>query len=221
MNEKWKIMLKEEGEKEYFKLLIQTLKTEIDGGKIIFPPVNMWYRALSLEPEKIKVVIIGQDPYHNEGQAHGLSFSVPKGVKIPPSLKNIFTEIEKEFNVKMAKNNGDLTPWLEQGVMLINSILTVEKNLPASHHDFGWEIFTDKIIAKISSETNGVVFMLWGTYAQKKKNLIDENKHLVLTSPHPSPFSAHKGFLGNNHFKLANSYLSKNGKQEIKWKITD
>ncbi len=221
MNEKWKIILKEEGKKPYFNLLMQTLKDEIGEGKIIFPPANMWYRALSLDPDKIKVVILGQDPYHNDGQAHGLSFSVPKGIKIPPSLKNIFTEIEQEFDVKMAKNNGDLTPWLEQGVMLLNSILTVEKNLPASHHNLGWERFTDEIISTISSKMNNIVFMLWGSYAQKKNSLIDSNKHLILTSSHPSPFSAYKGFLGNNHFKLANDYLSKNGKQEIDWKITD
>lgn len=219
MNENWKPYLKEEIQKPYFLELKKFLIQEKESGKIIYPKSQNIYNAFDIEPQKIKVVILGQDPYHGENQAHGMSFSVLPGVKPPPSLKNIYKEIEKEFNYSMNDKNGYLMPWATQGVMLLNSVLTVEASMPASHKDKGWETFTDKVIETLSSQFTHIVFMLWGSYAKAKRVLINESKHLVLTSAHPSPFSAHTGFLGNDHFKKANDYLISNNLSAIDWQI--
>jgi len=223
MNQKllWNNFLNEEFNKDYYKKLNFFLENELDNGKIIYPKKENWLNALCVNPEKIKVIILGQDPYHGENQAHGFSFSVEKKISLPPSLKNIFKEISSEFNIEMSKKNGNLNPWVEQGVMLLNSVLTVEKGNPASHKNMGWEIFTDEVISFISKNFDKKVFLLWGNYAIQKKKLIDENKHLILTSPHPSPFSAHNGFFGNNHFKLVNEYLKNNNISIIDWQIKD
>ena len=185
----------------------------------VFPLEEKRFFALDKTPIKdVKVVILGQDPYHGKGQAHGLSFSVEEGVKLPPSLRNIYKEIEAEFGCKMSAS-GCLTPWAEQGVLLLNAVLSVEEGQPNSHAGIGWEQVTDSIIEQVSEECEHVVFMLWGAYAQKKECLINASKHLVLKSPHPSPFSAHKGFLGNGHFKKANSFLEAHSLKPIFWKI--
>ena len=216
----WKQFLQQEMDKPYYKNLVSFLKEELKN-KTIFPKNENWFNALSISPEKIKVIIIGQDPYHGDNQAHGYSFSVQRGVRIPPSLSNIYQEIENEYGYKMSTKNGDLTPWAEQGVMLLNAVLTVEKSKPASHQGKGWEIFTDEIIKQLSNNFEHKVFMLWGAFAQGKKELVDTTKHLVLTSPHPSPFSVHRGFFGNGHFAKANAYLKEHNQSEIDWKITD
>lgn len=220
-NTYWKTFLQEESVKDYFIKLKKTLNDMHINGKIIYPEKEDWLNFSLISPEETKIIILGQDPYHGENQAHGFSFSVKKDVKIPPSLKNIYKEIEQEFFIKMSSKNGNLMPWVDQGVMLLNSILTVEKSNPGSHKNIGWEIFTDTIIKKISSEFEQKIFMLWGAYAIKKASLIDQSKHLVLTSPHPSPFSAYTGFFGNNHFKMANDFLIKNNKKPIDWSIVD
>ena len=197
--------------------LQQFLDTEKNSGKTIYPAANDVFSALSLTPfEKIKVVILGQDPYHGPGQAHGLAFSVKDGVKLPPSLRNIYKEIESEYGVKMPKS-GDLTGWAKQGVLLLNATLTVQESAAGSHQKRGWEEFTDAIIKSINEKHEHVVFMLWGSHAQKKGEFIDRKKHLVLDAPHPSPLSAHRGFLGCGHFKTANDYLEKNKKTPINW----
>lgn len=214
-HQNWKAYLEEEFKKDYFKNLTIFLKEELKN-KTVYPPKEDWYNALSLAPENVKVVIIGQDPYHGPNQAHGLSFSVKKGVRLPPSLQNIYKEIEAEFGIKMS-TSGDLSAWLNQGVLLLNSVLTVQASNAGSHQKQGWEIFTDEIIKILSNEYEHIVFMLWGAFAISKSNLINANKHLILTSPHPSPFSVHRGFFGNNHFKKANEYLEKNGKIPINW----
>lgn len=195
----WKQYLQEEVKKDYYKNILLFLENELKNGKTIYPPKQKWFNVLNMNPEDIKVVIIGQDPYHGPNQAHGYSFSVEKGVKIPPSLKNIYEEIEKEFNISMSKTNGDLTPWVEQGVFLLNAILTVEKSNPASHKNVGWDKFTDNLIKIISTNCENVVFLLWGKFAESKKLLIDSSKHLILTSAHPSPYSV-SNFFGNKHF---------------------
>lgn len=186
--------------------------------KTIYPiKKNIFNAFISTPFDSIKIVILGQDPYHNPGQAHGLSFSVPDGVIPPPSLKNIYKEIERSLGIKKDMSNGNLLDWAQQGVLLLNAVLSVEENKPGSHAHHGWEDFTDHVIQKISQEKEHCVFLLWGAYAQKKKKLVDESKHLVLTSAHPSPLSAYRGFLGNNHFALSNLYLMKYGKKPIKW----
>lgn len=220
-HEDWKEFIGEELKKEYYLSLISFLKSEEKNGKVIYPSKEDWFNSLYISPKEIKVIIIGQDPYHGENQAHGYSFSVKNGIKQPPSLKNIFKEIENELSIKMSSKNGDLSPWVNQGVMLLNSVLTVEKSLPGSHRNRGWETFTDKIISIISENFSEKVFMLWGNYAIEKRKIINEKKHLVLTSPHPSPFSAYTGFLGNNHFVLANKYLQEKGNNPINWEIKD
>lgn len=217
----WKQFLQQEINKPYYKELSNFLIGEENNNKKIYPEKKNWFNALSVSPEDIRVIIIGQDPYHGENQAHGYSFSVEKGVKIPPSLVNIYKEIESEFGCEMSKKNGNLTPWVEQGVMLLNAVLTVEKGLPASHKGKGWEIFTDKIISSLSENFENKVFLLWGAFAQGKQNLIDSKKHLVLKSAHPSPYSAANGFFGNNHFKKTNEYLKSKGLKEIDWQIKD
>lgn len=195
----------------------QVIEAQIDSKIETFPPQNLRFKALELTPLKtVKIVILGQDPYHGKGQAHGLSFSVLKGVKLPPSLRNIFKEIETEFSIKMPQS-GNLEPWAKQGVLLLNSVLSVEAGKPASHAGLGWENVTDSIISQVSQVHENVVFLLWGAYAQKKALLIDETKHMVLKTTHPSPFSAYKGFLGCGHFKEANMYLEEHHKTPIDW----
>lgn len=197
--------------------LVHTLLEEY-ATKSIFPPYDRIFRAFELVPfNSVKVVILGQDPYHDDGQSDGLAFSVPSGVKVPPSLKNIYKEIECDLGIKKDLSNGSLVSWATQGVLLLNSILTVVAHSPSSHHAIGWEEFTDSVIRKISDEHTHVVFMLWGRYAISKRELIDEKKHLVLLATHPSPFSAYKGFFGSTHFSKCNNYLKKKGIQEIVW----
>lgn len=192
----------------------------LSGDKIYPLPQNV-FQALNLSnPQDVRVIILGQDPYHGAGQAMGLSFSVPADVKNPPSLQNIFKELEDELGQKSEaelKFSGDLTNWAKQGVLLLNSVLTVEAGKAGSHAGKGWEQFTDQIIKRLSARQEGIVFMLWGNYAKQKLSLIDQRKHLVLSSSHPSPFSAHSGFFGCGHFKKANTYLKLKGKEEIKW----
>lgn len=200
-------------------MLTTFLKAEKADNKAIYPPGPKIFNAYDTTPiEDVKVVILGQDPYHNPGQAMGLSFSVPEGTRIPPSLRNIYKELNTSLGIAPA-NHGDLTKWAEQGVFLLNAMLTVERNQPGSHQRSGWQFFTDASIKAISDQRENVVFMLWGAFARKKAVLIDAEKHLVLESAHPSPFSADRGFFGNNHFILANEYLEKNGRQPINWDV--
>lgn len=211
-------LLEEEKQKEYYKELIDFIDKEYES-KIIFPPREKIFEAFRLTPfEKAKVVIIGQDLYHGEGEAHGLAFSVNNGIKIPPSLKNIYKEINSEYGYEIP-NTGYLIKWAKQGVLMLNTVLTVEKDKPASHKAKGWEVFTDRVIEELNNSDYPLVFMLWGNYAKTKAQLINNPKHLILESAHPSPFSARNGFFGNNHFKLANDFLLKNGIEQIDWKI--
>ena len=218
IEESWKEALKEEFEKPYFQTLVSYLKNEKTNGKVIYPPGNLIFNAFEKTPfPKVEVVILGQDPYHNPGEAMGLSFSVPQGIKIPPSLQNIYKEINSDLGIPIP-THGDLTSWAEQGVFLLNAILTVEKNQPASHQKIGWQFFTDAVIKKLSTDRTGIVFMLWGNFAKKKKELIDTNKHLVLEAAHPSPLAG-GAFFGCKHFSQANAYLKKNGAKTIDWTI--
>ena len=232
LGEEWFGWLQDELQLEYMsdlKAFLLEERKEFD----VYPPIDQIFRALKLTPpSKIKVVILGQDPYHGVGQAHGLSFSVPKGVRPPPSLQNIFKEIQSDIglppNAHQSGNKEnltiiqkvidfDLTFWADQGVLLLNSILSVRKNSPGSHRERGWERFTDKIIQTINEKLAGIVFLLWGSFAKKKIEYIDSQKHLVLTSSHPSPFSVDRGFFGCKHFSKTNSYLTDAGKEKIKW----
>lgn len=216
----WKKELSEEFEKPYFSEIRAFLKHEIESGKTIYPhPKNIFHIFNVVPFEKVRVVILGQDPYHNTWQAHGMSFSVRAGTKIPPSLKNIYKEISYEYEDIGFSENGDLTPWTQQWVFLLNAILTVEASKPASHSKIGWENFTNAVIKRISSEREGVIFLLWGNFAKTKRPLIDPSRHLVLEAPHPSPFSAHSWFFGCDHFKKVNAYLKENGEEEIDWRI--
>lgn len=216
----WKEVLKNEFTKPYFLKIVTVLKMERNAEKIIYPPGQLIFNAFNHTPfNKVKVVIIGQDPYHNPGQAHGLSFSVPDGVRPPASLQNIYKEIKTDLGYKMPADYGNLTQWAEQGVFLLNSILSVRENEPASHSKIGWMNFTDTVISKISDEKKGVVFLLWGKFAQEKQALIDETKHFVLKAAHPSPFSAEKGFFGCKHFSKTNALLIEQGLTPIDWKI--
>lgn len=215
INEDWKELIENEFKQEYYKKISLFLKSEYSSNKEIYPPPSLIYNALSISPKNISVIIVGQDPYHNPGQANGLSFSVNKNIVLPPSLKNIYKEIENEYGRKMP-NHGDLTEWKNQGVLLLNTSLTVEKNKPASHSKIGWQIFTDKIISSLSNIYKNNVYILWGNHAKEKLSLIDKENNLILTSAHPSPFSATK-FFNNNHFKLTNEYLVKNNKKPIDW----
>ncbi len=215
----WKEALTEEFRKPYFKILTDFLRAEKASGKAIYPPGPLIFNAYNTTPiDKVKVVILGQDPYHNPGQAMGLSFSVPKGTRIPPSLRNINKELNTSLGLTIPEH-GDLTAWAEQGVFLLNAMLTVEHKQPGSHQRSGWQFFTDASIKAISDRREHVVFLLWGAFARKKAVLIDGSKHLILESPHPSPFSADRGFFGNNHFKLANEYLLEHGKERIDWAV--
>lgn len=213
----WKVLLEEEFSKPYFKELAAKVRNEYLKGPV-FPHPSQVFRAFELvKPEEVRVVILGQDPYHTPGVADGLAFSTLPGNPVPPSLSNMFKEIEAEFGTKCVRN-PDLTRWAAQGVLLLNASLSVRAGEANSHADFGWHLFTDAVIGAVSSRCDHVVFMLWGAFAGKKEALIDWTKHLVLTSPHPSPLSASRGFFGNNHFKLANQYLIENGRGEIDWK---
>lgn len=212
----WLVALSKEFTKDYFLELNEKIKKAYIENRI-YPNKENIFAALNLCPlDKVKVVIIGQDPYHGEGQAHGLAFSVLPETKIPPSLKNIYKEISNDLG-KEIPATGNLNAWAEQGVLLLNATLTVESQQPGSHQGIGWEIFTDEIIKIISDQKEHVVFLLWGKYAEAKANLIDETKHLVLKAPHPSPFSAHSGFFGCRHFSQANEYLEKNKIKPIDW----
>lgn len=213
----WKEVLANEFSKDYFVKLTQFVKEEYSGETPIYPPAKLIFNAFDKCPfDKVKVVILGQDPYHGVGQAHGLCFSVNKGIPFPPSLLNIFKEIESDMGTPIPED-GDLTRWSEQGVLLLNATLTVRAAQAGSHQRRGWEEFTDAAIRELASRRDGIVFILWGSYAQKKGAFIDRKKHLVLTSPHPSPLSAYQGFFGNHHFSTANRYLREQGKSEIIW----
>ncbi|MBW0177363.1 uracil-DNA glycosylase [Sediminibacterium sp.] len=217
----WKAVLKNEFTKPYFLQVVTHLKTERATGAVIYPPGQLIFNAFTTTPfDKVKVVILGQDPYHGAGQAHGLSFSVPDGVKPPPSLVNMYKELQKDIGMSIPQS-GNLSKWAEQGVLLLNAVLTVRANEPASHAKIGWMDFTDAVIRKISDEKKGVVFLLWGRFAQDKQVLIDETKHYVLKAAHPSPFSADKGFFGCKHFSRANELLMKQGLSPIDWNISN
>lgn len=213
----WKEVLKEEFEKEYFRQLTEFVRNEYSGNTPIYPPARLIFNAFDHCPfDKVKVVILGQDPYHGAGQANGLCFSVNKGIQLPPSLMNIFKEIANDTGAPLPQD-GDLTRWSDQGVLLLNATLTVRAAQAGSHQRRGWEEFTDAAIRQLASLRENIVFILWGSYAQKKGAFIDRGKHLVLTSPHPSPLSAYQGFFGNHHFSRANQYLKEHGKAPIIW----
>lgn len=219
IEESWKKILKEEFEKDYFKQIVTFLRAEKSAGKIIYPPGPLIFNAFNKTPfSKVKVVLLGQDPYHGKGQAMGLSFSVPNGIPKPPSLVNIFKELESDLGILPAIS-GDLEKWAKQGVLLLNASLTVRQNEAASHSKIGWLQFTDSVISKISELKEGVVFLLWGRFAQDKQSLIDETKHHVLKAAHPSPFSADKGFFGCRHFSKTNELLAIHGKEPVDWKL--
>ncbi len=214
----WDEILKEEFNKEYFHKLIRFVEDEYKN-KTIFPRQNEIFNAFRYTPyEDIKVVILGQDPYHGEGQAQGLSFSVRNEVGRPPSLQNIFKELEDDLGIKTSKNNS-LIPWAKEGVLLLNAVLTVEKDKAASHKEQGWEKFTDAVIKKINEKETPVVFILWGAYARSKKVYITNPKHYIVESPHPSPFSAYHGFFGSKPFSKTNAFLIKNNQEPINWQI--
>lgn len=214
----WKEALGAEFEKPYFAALVQELHRQKQAGEVIFPPGGQIFKAFELCPlDKVKVVILGQDPYHGYGQAMGLSFSVPQGVEAPPSLKNIFKEIESDLGIRMS-GSPDLRPWAEQGVLLLNSVLTVRAGQPASHSRIGWQTFTDAVIKTISDRCEGVVFLLWGNYARSKAVLVDKSRHHVLEAPHPSPL-ARGAFFGCRHFSAANEILAAEGKSPVDWKL--
>jgi len=220
IEESWKNALVDEFQQAYFAVIKQSLLYEKKQGISIYPPGKLIFNAFNLTPfNKVKVVILGQDPYHGQGQAHGLSFSVPDGVAPPPSLKNIYKEIKNNYPNFAIPASGNLTSWANQGVFLLNAMLTVQASKPASHQKLGWQSFTDAVIKALSKKRENLVFMLWGKFAQSKGHLIDFEKHLVLTSPHPSPFSAHSGFFGNQHFMKANTYLANNGITEVDWQV--
>ena len=215
----WQAVLGTEFDQPYMQSLKAFLQQEKAAGKHIFPPGPLIFNAFNHTPfDKVRVVIIGQDPYHGPGQAHGLSFSVPAGVALPPSLINIFKEIEADLGLRMS-GSGDLTPWADQGVLLLNATLTVQMANAGSHQNRGWEQFTDAAIAALNAKRTGLVFVLWGSYAQKKGAMIDPNKHLVLKSVHPSPLSAHRGFFGNHQFSKINAYLTSQGQVPINWQL--
>jgi uracil-DNA glycosylase len=219
LEESWKALLSEEFTKSYFIAIKQFILLEREKGKRVFPPGSFIFNAFKLTPFQIvKVVIIGQDPYHGAGQAHGLSFSVPNGIKPPPSLVNIFKELKADLNIE-TPSHGNLEAWAKQGVLLLNAVLTVNESEPASHQNAGWELFTNAVIRKISDEKTNVVFIFWGKFAQQKESLIDASKHLILKAAHPSPFSAYNGFFGSKPFSKTNEYLSSKGLQPIDWNL--
>ena len=216
----FKNIIEEESKKDYYKKLHEFVINEYNT-KTIFPPKEKVFNALQTTPyDKVKVVIIGQDPYHGIGEAHGMCFSVNPGIKIPPSLMNIYKELNRDLGCKIP-NNGYLVKWANQGVLLLNSVLTVEKDKPASHQNKGWEIFTDRIIEELNKSQTPIVFLLWGNFAKQKARLITNKKHLILTSSHPSPFSVKYGFEGCSHFSKANKFLASNNLTPIDWQIDD
>lgn len=216
IEESWKRHLAAEWQKPYFAALTAKVREEYARGTV-FPPARRIFAALDTTPfDRVKVVILGQDPYHDVGQANGLCFSVAPGVALPPSLVNIFREVHDDTGAPMPPD-GDLTRWAEQGVLLLNSILTVRAHSAASHREIGWEQFTDAVIRALACERSGLVFMLWGSYAIRKGAFIDRNRHLVLESPHPSPLSAYRGFFGNHHFSRANAYLRSQNIEPVRW----
>ncbi len=218
IEESWKKVLAPQFSQAYFQQLVAFLKTERAAGKTIYPAGGDMFNAFKLTPfNAVEVVILGQDPYHGPGQAHGLSFSVRDGMAIPPSLVNIFKEINAEFGHEGRPQSGNLEPWAKQGVLLLNAALTVEHSNANSHAKAGWSPFTDQVIYELATQKENLVFMLWGKFAQSKSVLIPQGKHLILKSAHPSPLSAHNGFFGNGHFKQANDYLVAHGKQPIDW----
>lgn len=213
----WKALLQGEFEQDYFARLVAFVK-QAYATQTVYPPAKYIFNAFDLCPfDEVKVVILGQDPYHEPGQAHGLSFSVPEGIPFPPSLQNIFKEIESDMGYAPLRN-GNLERWAKQGVLLLNATLSVQAHQAGSHQNKGWETFTDAVIAQLSKEREHLVFLLWGSYAQRKGAVIDASKHLVLKSVHPSPLSAYRGFFGNHHFSQANAYLAQHGLSPIDWK---
>ncbi|PLK72607.1 uracil-DNA glycosylase [Rhizobium sp. TH135] len=221
LEDSWKAVLGAEFSRPYMGELKAFLQREKADGKQIFPKGSEYFRALDLTPlDEVKVVILGQDPYHGAGQAHGLCFSVQPGVRIPPSLVNIYKEMQTDLGIPPARH-GFLEHWARQGVLLLNSVLTVEEARAASHQGQGWEQFTDAVIRAVNEECEHVVFMLWGSYAQKKAAFVDRSRHLVLKAPHPSPLSAHNGFFGSRHFSQANEYLVSQGRNAIDWQLPE
>lgn len=219
LHSSWLNLLDDEFKQPYMQQLQQFLFAEQKAGKVIYPPMPEVFNALnSTVIDRVKVVILGQDPYHGPGQAHGLSFSVPEGVKVPPSLLNIYKEIHRDLALPMP-SHGCLQSWAEQGVLLLNATLTVEQSNAGAHQKQGWETFTDKVIDLINEHCQGVVFLLWGAYAHKKGRFIDVEKHCVLKAVHPSPLSAYRGFIGCEHFSLTNKYLKKMGQRPIDWSV--
>ena len=205
---------------DFFQQLMARIDAERAAGKAIYPPASEVFNALTLTPlDNVKVVILGQDPYHGPGQAHGLCFSVQSGVKTPPSLVNIYKELALDIEGFHVPEHGNLTAWAEQGVLLLNTVLTVEQGKAHSHAKWGWETFTDAVIKSVNDTQHGVVFLLWGSHAQKKGQNIDTQKHYVLNAPHPSPLSAHRGFLGCRHFSQTNTLLSQQGKTPVNWQV--
>ena len=218
IHESWLKFIEPEFDKEYMKDIKKSILNFKESGKIIYPKNNEIFNAINLTDfEKTKVIIIGQDPYHGPGQAHGLSFSVKDGVRPPPSLMNIFKEIESDLSIKVEKENGNLTRWAKQGVLLLNSLLTVEKGKPLSHKELGWETLTDKIIEVLNLNKKDLVFILWGSHARSKKYLISQNENLIIESAHPSPLSAHRGFIGSKPFSRTNDFLIKSNMRPINW----
>lgn len=218
INDDWKEFLKEEFNKNYFLEIKKRYIQALNNNAIIYPPANLTFNAFNLTPlDGLKIVLLGQDPYHQPNQAMGLSFSVPYGVKIPPSLLNIYKELKTDLGIEPSKS-GDLSSWAKQGILLLNSILSVEAGKPASHSSWGWQEFSDAVISKLSLEKSGLIFMLWGNYAKSKKALIDTNKHFILEAAHPSPL-ARTGFLGCKHFSKANEILRNLGRNPINWQL--
>ena len=221
VGDSWRAHLDEEFQKPYMNDLRQFLKSQYSAGKKIFPSKDKYFAAFNLTPfDQVKVVILGQDPYHGAGQAHGLCFSVPQGQAIPPSLVNIYKELKSDLNIDPVRH-GNLESWAKQGVLLLNSVLTVEEGRAAAHQGKGWENFTDQVIRKLNEKREHLVFILWGAYAQKKAAFVDRKKHLVIESPHPSPLSSHRGFFGSKPFSQANTYLGKQGISPINWNLTE
>ena len=218
----WKNVLSQEFSKEYFLRIVEHIKLEKQSQATIYPPGPLIFNAFNATDfDQVKVVIIGQDPYHGPHQAHGLPFSVQEGIKPPPSLLNIYKEIESDLGIKMPRKNGDLTHWANQGVLLLNASLTVRADQPNSHAGIGWQTFTDSVIQELNDRKEHLVFMLWGNFAKEKGARIDEKKHLVLRSVHPSPFAADKGFFGSKHFSKTNQYLIQHGIEPIDWMIKE
>ncbi|MDO5667218.1 MAG: uracil-DNA glycosylase [Alcaligenaceae bacterium] len=216
----WEQLIATEQSKAYFNNLMQQIESQRERSLVIYPPQNEIFKAFELTPlEQVKVVVLGQDPYHGPNQAHGLAFSVNQGVAQPPSLQNIFKELARDIPDFEVPTHGDLRSWARQGVFLLNTVLTVQQAQAHSHADLGWEQFTDEVIAILNAQRENLVFLLWGAHAQKKGRFIDQNKHLVLMAPHPSPLSAYRGFFGCGHFSKSNQYLMEHGREAINWSL--